>query len=81
MASRSASAIGAFGVITLLLAALSFRVWFRYDVDGESAARGSYVLRHSVNAWQGSTLWTYAVVLGVSGVVKRIHLLVGYRSR
>lgn len=51
-----------FGAAALALLALSFTTWFRYDVYG-SSADGSFVLPHSVDAWQGSSLWTAAVLL------------------
>lgn len=47
------------------LAGISFRPWFRRTVDGTAP----FPLAHHVNAWQGSTLWTFMVALGIAAAL------------
>jgi hypothetical protein len=61
-----------FGGLAIAVVAASFLTWFRYDVYGVSADRGHYIVRLSVDAWRGSTLWTLTVLFGLVGALSGI---------
>jgi hypothetical protein len=52
--SNPALGVALFGV--------SFLPWFARKVDGSAV----FPLKHQVDAWRGSTLWTFMVVLGLA---------------
>jgi hypothetical protein len=47
------------------LVGLSALPWFRTRVDGDAP----FPLAHHVNAWSGSTLWTFSVLAGVAAAI------------